>query len=127
MTYVDGFVLAVPSKNMKAYKKMASDAAKMWKKHGALGYFECMGDDLQPDTHGAKILQFPKLVKLKKGETVWFSFIMYKSKKHRDQVNKKVMKDHAMQEACTKNKKMPFDLKRMAWGGFKAMVEEKNK
>ncbi|MCC6564071.1 DUF1428 domain-containing protein, partial [Candidatus Uhrbacteria bacterium] len=90
--YVDGFVLVVPKKNAKAYKKMATEGARMWKKFGALEYFECMGDDLFPKgMGGVKALTFPKMTKMKKDETVWFSFIVYKSKKHRDQVNKKVM------------------------------------
>lgn len=123
--YVDGFVLVVPKKNTKAYKKMAMEGAKMWKKAGALDYFECMGDDLFPKAMGpgAKPLTFPKMTKTKKGEAVWFSFIVYKSKAHRDQVNKKVMAQMDKEAAKYKDMVMPFDIKRMAYGGFKAIVE----
>lgn len=122
--YVDGFVLVVPKKNVAAYRKMATEGAKMWMKYGALEYFECMGDDLNPNTDmaGMQALTFPKMTKLKKNETVWFSFIVYKSKKHRDQVNKKVMAQMAKDAEKYKNMPMPFDLKRMAYGGFKAVV-----
>lgn len=117
MSYVDGFVMVVPKKNVAAYKKMARLGGKTWMKHGALRYMECMGDDL--DIKGLP-LTFPKLQKLKKNEVSFFSFIIYKSRAHRDAVNKKVMADPTMDKAP---KKMPFDMKRMAWGGFKAMVE----
>lgn len=125
MKYVDGFVLVVPKKNVKAYRKMAKAAGKIWKKHGALEYFECVGDDLNPNTGGMKINTFTKMAKLKKGETVWFSFIIYKSKKHRNQVNARVMKQMEKEMKKHKNQKMPFDLKKMAYAGFKAMVEER--
>lgn len=122
--YVDGFVLVVPKKNTQAYKKMAMEGAKMWKKFGALDYFECMGDDLFPKAMGGvKPLTFPKMTKMKKNETVWFSFIVYKSKAHRDQVNKKVMAEMSDHAEKYKDMPMPFDMKRMAYGGFKAMVE----
>lgn len=124
--YVDGFVLVVPKKNVKAYQKMAKDGANMWMKAGALGYFECMGDDLKPNTgapEGMRALTFPEMTKLKKGETVWFSFITYKDRKHRDKVNKKVMADMEKQAAKYKDMVMPFDMKRMAYGGFKVMVQ----
>ena len=124
MKYVDGYVLVVPKKNKKKYIEMASGAAKIWKKYGALGYFECVGDDLNPKIGEGKILTFPKLTKLKKGETVWFSFIIYKSKKHRDAVNKKVMKQMEKDMEKYKDMKMPFDMKKMAFGGFKAVVEK---
>ena len=117
MSYVDGFVLVVPKKNVKAYEKMARMGGKAWMKHGALHYFECNGDDL--DIKGIP-LTFPKLTKIKPTETVYFSFIIYKSRAHRDAVNKKVMTDPAMN---TGPKKMPFDMKRMAMGGFKTVVE----
>ncbi|HII17430.1 TPA: DUF1428 domain-containing protein [Candidatus Woesearchaeota archaeon] len=123
MKYVDGFVLVVSKKRVKAYQKMAQMAGKVWKKHGALAYFECMGDDLNPDMCGMKALMFPKMAKLKKGETVWFSFIMYKSRKHRDLVNAKVMKDPLMNANDWKDKPMPFDMKRFAYAGFRAIVE----
>jgi uncharacterized protein YbaA (DUF1428 family) len=118
MTYVDGFLLPVPKKNLKKYAVMARAGARVWKKHGALDYKECVGDDLKPPMGMA----FPKLVKPKKGETVVFSFITYKSRAHRDAVNKKVMTDPGMLEAC-KDMEMPFDLKRMCYGGFKVLVE----
>lgn len=120
--YVDGFVLVVPKKKVKQYEKMASGAAKFWKKHGALDYYECVGNDLNPDTHGMKVLGFPKMVNLKKDETVWFSFIVYRNKKHRDSVNKKVMKDMEKDMEKHKNMEMPWDMKRFAWGGFEARV-----
>ncbi|RJQ15954.1 DUF1428 domain-containing protein [Candidatus Woesearchaeota archaeon] len=121
--YVDGFVLPVPTKNLKAYSKMAQAGGKIWKKHGALQYFECVGDDLTPNMGKMKIQTFPKLVKPKKGETILFSFIIYKSKAHRNAVNAKVMKDPAMNDPAWTDKQMPFDVKRMAYGGFKAIVK----
>lgn len=120
MTYVDGFVLVVLKNKMNEYKKMAQGAAKIWKKHGALQYFECAGDDLSP---AWVTLKFPKMVKAKKGETVFFSFIIYKNKAHRNKVNAKVMKDPAMNDPTWKDKPTPFDMKRMAYGGFKTIVE----
>ncbi|MEK7649847.1 MAG: DUF1428 domain-containing protein [Patescibacteria group bacterium] len=122
--YVDGFVLVIKKKNVAAYQKMARDGAKMWMKYGALSYKECIGDDLHPNTGGYPIFYFPKMAKLKAGETVWFSYIEYKSKKHRDQVNKKVMADMAkyQKEHPDHTQEMPFDMKRMAVGGFKVMV-----
>lgn len=117
MSYVDGFVLVVPKKNVNAYKKMASAAGKIWMEHGALQYLECAADDLKVPCG----LPFPKLVKTKAAETIFFSFIIYKSRKHRDSVNARVMKDKRMNQWDPK--KMPFDPKRMAWGGFKALVE----
>lgn len=117
--YVDGFVIVVPKKNFAKYKKMATDGAKMWKKHGALDYKECVIDDVKPE-HVS--LTFPKMAKVKKGETIWFSYIVYKSRKHRDEVNKKVMKDPVMNDPKWKNFKMPFDMKRFAYGGFKVIV-----
>ena len=124
MKYVDGFVLPVKKSKVNTYKKMAEGAGKMWKKHGALEYFECVGNDLNPKVGSMKITTFPKMAKLKKGETVFFSFIVYKSRKHRDQVNKRVMKDPIMNDPKNKNMVMPFDVKRMAYGGFKAVVEK---
>jgi uncharacterized protein YbaA (DUF1428 family) len=119
--YVDGFVFAVPKKNFAAYKKMATDAGKIWRKHGALEYIEAMGDDLAPPMVS---LTFPKLTKLKPDETVWFSFITFKNRKHRDAVNKKVMIE--MDEKYKdKSMPMPFDMKRMAYGGFKPIVNTK--
>jgi uncharacterized protein YbaA (DUF1428 family) len=122
--YVDGFVLVVPKKKVAGYRKMAKDAGKVWMKYGALGYKECVGDDLHPDMKGYPFLPFPKMTKLKPSETVWFSYIEYKSKTHRDAVNKKVMKE---MEAYQKEhpdhmKDMPWDMKRFAYGGFKVAV-----
>lgn len=119
--YVDGFVLSVPTKNLKAYQKMALEAGKVWKKHGALDYKECVGEDLSPAGE-AQIMTFPELAKPKKGETVLFSFITYKSRKHRDEVNAKVMKEMSEYAEKHKDKKMPFDMKRMAYGGFQSIV-----
>lgn len=116
MRYVDGFLLPVPRKNLAAYRKMALWGARMWKKYGALEYVECVGDDLNPKFG----LPFPKVVKPKAGETIVFSFIVYKSKAHRDQVNKKVMSDPSLAKAP---KRMPFDMKRMCYGGFKVLVD----
>jgi uncharacterized protein YbaA (DUF1428 family) len=125
--YIDGFVLPVPKNKLKAYRKMASEAGKVWMKHGALEYIEAVGNDLKPNTHGMKIAFFPKMAKAKKGETVFFSFIVYKSRKHRDAVNKKVMKEMSKEMEKHKNMPMPFDMKRMAYGGFKAIVDFKKK
>ncbi len=121
-TYVDGFVLVVPKKNLAAYKKMASMGGKIWRKYGALDYKECVGDDLNANMGGMTALTFPKMIKLKKNELVIFSYIVYKSRAHRDQVNKKVMKDPSMNDPKYKDKPMPFDMKRMAYGGFNVLV-----
>jgi uncharacterized protein YbaA (DUF1428 family) len=117
MAYVDGFVLAVPKKKLNTYKRMARIASKVWREHGALDYRECVGDDLQTKFG----LPFPKLAKLKAGETVVFAWISYKSRAHRDRVNAKVMKDKRITASCDPNN-MPFDVKRMAYGGFKVIV-----
>lgn len=122
-TYVDGFVLVVPKKKVAEYRRMAMWGAKTWKKYGALDYKECMGDDLNPNTGGMPSLTFPKMANLKKDETVWFSYITYKSRAHRDQVNKKVMAEMEKQMEKNKDKSMPFDMKRFAYGGFKVMVD----
>ncbi len=119
MSYVDGFVLPVPTKNIKAYQAMAKKAGKVWREHGALQYVECAADDVKK----GKVTSFPQSVKLKAGETVVFAYIVYKSRKHRDSVLKKVMSDPRIQEMCNP-KKMPFDGKRMFWGGFKSIVEQ---
>ena len=113
--YVDGFIVPVPKKNLKAYQKLAMKAGKIWKEHGALEYIECIADDVQM----GKWTSFPRSVKLKSNETVYFSWIVYKSRKHRDQVMKKVMKDPRLP---MDPKTMPFDGKRMIWGGFKPTV-----
>jgi uncharacterized protein YbaA (DUF1428 family) len=117
MPYVDGYVLPVPRKNLAAYRKMAKEAGKWWKKMGALEYVECVGDDLK-NKWG---VSFSKLAKAKKGETVIFAYVVYKSKAHRDAVNKKI---HASMEMDQyKDVKMPFDMKKMAYGGFKKIVD----
>lgn len=120
MSYVDGFVIPIKKANVNAYKKMAQWGAKTWKKYGALEYFECIGDDLK--VMPGMGMGFEKLAKLKPDETVVFAWIVYKSKAHRDSVNKKVMKDPAMQEGCDP-KNMPFDMKRFSVGGFKVLVQ----
>jgi uncharacterized protein YbaA (DUF1428 family) len=116
--YVDGFVVPVPKKKLPAYIRMAKKASKIWKELGALDYKECVGDDLNIKF----CMPFPKGIKLKAGETVFFSYIVYKSRAHRDAVNAKVMKDPRIAEMCDP-KNMPFDCKRMLYGGFKAIVE----
>jgi uncharacterized protein YbaA (DUF1428 family) len=120
MSYVDGFVIPVPKKNIAAYRKIARQAGKVWMEHGALQYVECVGDDLAVKMITAT---FPKLVKLKPGETVVFSWIRYKSKGQRNRVNAKVMKDPRMDAMMAGGMPMPFDMKRMSYGGFKAIVE----
>lgn len=119
MTYVDGFIIPVPKKKKAAYKKMASLGKRVWMDHGALDYVEAIADDVKP----GKWTSFPQSVKMKKDETVWFSYIVYKSRKHRDAVMKKVMSDKRMQPMMMNPAKMPFDAKRMIWGGFKAEVK----
>jgi uncharacterized protein YbaA (DUF1428 family) len=114
MAYVDGFVIPVPKKNVKAYLKLARWGLRMWKKHGAVDYRECVLDDARPGGHKS---YFPKMARLKKGETIVFAYILYKSKAHRDRVNKKVMK-----EMKGEPPEMPFDMKRFAYAGFKVAV-----
>ena len=121
--YVDGFVLPVPKKNVASYQKMAEMGKKIWLKYGALDYIEAVGDDLNPKSMGVKVLTFPKMAKVKAGETVVFSFIVYKSRSHRHEVNAKVIKE-MMSDPKNKDMAMPFDMKRMAYGGFKAIVEK---
>jgi uncharacterized protein YbaA (DUF1428 family) len=118
MSYVDGFLLAVPEENLKLYRSIAQKAGKIWKEHGAVQYIEAVGDDL--DVQFGK--SFLKTVKPKPGETVLFSFIIYKSRADRDKVNAKVMSDPRMNKMMEKGP-MPFDVKRMSYGGFKAIVE----
>jgi len=121
--YVDGFVLVIPKKDVAAYKKLATEAAKTWKRFGALDYKECVGEDLKPDTGGMPSpLTFTKMAKVKAGETVWFSYIVYKNKKHRDTVNKNVMAYFA-KKYKGKSQDMPFDMKKMAYGGFSVVVQ----
>lgn len=125
MAYVDGFVFTVPKKNVKAYKKMASEGRDTWLRFGALDYKECMGDDLK--TKGGQgmpaPISFTKITDAKLGDTVWFSFIVFKNKKHRDTVNKKVMTYFDKKYADAKDMTMPFDMAKMAYGGFKVEVE----
>lgn len=116
MEYVDGFLIAVPKKKMAAYRKMAKLGAKVWREHGALDYRECIADDVS----WGKRTSFPRAVKQKPGETVIFSYIIYKSRAHRDAVNKKAMNDKRF--AKMDFSKMPFDTKRMIFGGFKTIV-----
>ncbi|MGH6946524.1 MAG: DUF1428 domain-containing protein [Kiloniellales bacterium] len=118
MTYVDGFLLPVPTKKLQAYRRMARKAGKVWREHGALEFRECVADDV---TVG-KLTSFPRSVKLKPGETVIFSWILYKSRAQRDRVNAKVMKDPRLANMM-EPKAMPFDAKRMIYGGFKVLVE----
>ena len=117
MAYVDGFVIPVPKKNVEAYRRIARAAGKVWMDCGAVSYTETVGDDLKPK-FGAL---FPRMTKMKKGETVVFSWIVYKSRRHRDSVNAKVMKDPRMDQLM--KVPMVFDMKRMAYGGFKAIVD----
>lgn len=114
---MDGFVIPIPKKNTAAYKKMALEASKVWKKFGALDYKECMIEDSKPKF---VTLTFPKMAKVKPGETVWFSYITFKSRAHRDQVNKKVMA--YFEKKYNEKTSMPFDMKRFAYAGFKVMV-----
>jgi uncharacterized protein YbaA (DUF1428 family) len=117
MPYVDGYVLPVPKKNLQAYRRIAHKAGKIWREHGALEFRECVGDDVKP----GKLTSFPQSVKLKRGETVIFSWIVFRSRAQRDRVNAKVMKDPRL--ASMDPKSMPFDTKRMVYGGFKVLVE----
>ena len=118
MKYVDGYVLPVPKKNLAAYRRMAQKAGKVWMEHGALQFCECVGDDLKTKM----AVSFPHTIKLKPGETVVYSWIVYKSRAHRDSVNKKVMADPRLKDMMDP-KAMPFDGKRMIYGGFKVLVQ----
>ena len=118
--YVDGFVIPVPRKKIEAYRKISAKAGKVWREHGALEYRECVGDDLDIKMG----VPFPKLARAKPGETVVFSWIVYKSRAHRDRVNAKVMKDPRLAAMMDPNdpNAMPFDVKRMSMGGFTTIV-----
>ena len=118
MAYVDGFIVPLPKKNQQAYRAMSKKAGKVWREHGALDYKECIADDVKM----GKWTSFPRSVKQKKNETVIFSYIVYKSRTHRDKVLAKVMKDPRLAEMMDP-KKMPFDGKRMIYGGFKVIVD----
>jgi uncharacterized protein YbaA (DUF1428 family) len=118
MQYVDGFVLPVPKKNLAAYRSIAKKAGKIWRDHGALEVKECVAEDVKVGKHTS----FPQSVKLKPGETVVFSWIVFRSRAHRDRVNAKVVKDPRLAEMMDP-KKMPFDSKRLIYGGFKILVD----
>ena len=118
MSYVDGFVIPVPKKNLAAYRRMAKTAGKVWREFGAIDYKEFVADDVKVGKHTS----FPQSVKLKPGETVVFSWIVYKSRAHRDRVNAKVMKDPRI-ASMMDLKTMPFDGKRLIFGGFKLLIE----
>lgn len=117
MRYVDGFVLPMPKRSIPFYRRLATKAGTIWREHGALEFRECIGDDL--DIKG--VVPFARSVRLKRGETVVFSWIVFRSRAHRDRVNKKVMKDPRMNRLASKP--MPFDTKRMMYGGFKVLVD----
>ena len=122
--YVDGFLLVVPKDKAEEYKKMAEDGRDTWIKYGALEYYECRGDDLVPqEMGGEKARAFPEMTGATSEDTVWFSFIVFKSKEHRDEVNAKVMEDMNKQMEGRENMPIPFDMKRMAYGGFQVEVE----
>jgi uncharacterized protein YbaA (DUF1428 family) len=118
MAYVDGFIVPVPKKKLPAYKRMAKKAGKVWREYGATAFYECAADDVS----AGKWTSFPRSVKLKPSETVIFSFIMYRSRADRDRINAKVMKDPRLAKMM-KPKDMPFDAKRMIYGGFKTVVK----
>jgi uncharacterized protein YbaA (DUF1428 family) len=118
MRYVDGYVLPVPKKNIQLYRRIAQKAGKIWREHGAIEYRECAGDDLNVKMG----VSFARTIKLKPGETVVFAWIVYKSQAHRDRVNAKVMKDPRLANMMDP-KSMPFDVKRMVYGGFKILVD----
>lgn len=115
--YVDGFVVPVPKANLEAYRRMAQDAGKVWREYGALAFTECVADDVKP----GKVTSFPQSVKLEPDETVVFAWIVYESREHRDRVNEQVMNDPRM--TGMDPKAMPFDSKRMFWGGFEVLVD----
>ena len=117
MKYTDGFLIPIPKKNVAAYRRMSQKAGKVWKEYGALEYIECVGDDMNVKMASS----FPKTLKTKPDETVIFSWITYKSKAHRNSVNKKIMKDKRIANMMGENC-MPFDVKRMLYGGFKIIV-----
>ena len=117
--YIDGYIIPVPKNKLKDYKKMAAIGAKIWMKHGALEYVESVGDDFKTFMG---MPSFPKGIKAKKGETVIFSYIVFKSKAHRISVNKKVMNDPVLNDTTNKNISMPFDMKRMMYSGFSTIV-----
>jgi len=115
--YVDGFVVPIPKRNIDAYRRLSRKAGRVWREHGALEYIECIADDVKP----GRYTSFPQAVKLKPDEVVWFSWIVFKSRRDRDRVNARVMKDPGL-ASMMDPKAMPFDGKRLIYGGFKAMV-----
>jgi uncharacterized protein YbaA (DUF1428 family) len=117
MPYVDGFVLPLPKRNLKTYRRLATKAGKIWREHGAVDYWECVADDVK----AGKVTSFPRSVRLKSGETVLFAWIVFKSRAHRDQVNAKVIADPRLAKMMDA-KVMPFDAQRMIYGGFKPLV-----
>jgi uncharacterized protein YbaA (DUF1428 family) len=122
--YVDGFVLVIPKDKTEEYKKMAEGGRDLWMKHGAISYMECQGNDMKPQEMGEdKTRSFPELAGATSDETVWFSFITFKSKEHRDEVNAKVMAEMGEQMKDATDMQMPFDMKKMAYGGFQVEVE----
>ena len=128
MPYVDGFVIAIPKKNLEDYKKMAEKGRDIWMKHGAVDYKECVGEDMNPNMdeigvdENMKAGTFPQLVNAKEAEVVVFSYIVFKSRAHRDEVNAKVMSDPEMSPEAFKDKPMPFEMNRMCYGGFESIV-----
>lgn len=120
MRYVDGFVIPVPKRQLATYQRIARKAGKIWMEHGALEYVEAVGDDLKPK---GIVATFPRNARAKAGEAVIFSFIVYKSRTHRDRVNARVMKDPRMNQMMEANTDMPFDMKRMVYGGFTTIVD----
>ena len=122
--YVDGFVLVVPKDKVEEYEKMAGEGRDMWMKYGALEYMECVGEDLEPkEMGGMKPLSFRELTKAQPTDTVWFSFIVYESKEKRDEINAKVMEEMSEQMKDQVDMSMPFDMQKMAYGGFQVEVE----
>jgi uncharacterized protein YbaA (DUF1428 family) len=123
MKYVDGFLIVVPKDKLDDYRKMAEEGRDIWLKHGALDYKECVGDDLDPKMGDMELLSFPTLTGLGPDEALIFSFIVYNSRQHRDEVNARVMSDPAMSPEAMKDKPMPFDMKRFSYGGFEVIVD----
>ncbi len=118
MPYVEGFVVPVPKRNLAKYKDMARKMGRVWRDHGALSYTETIADDVKP----GKVTSFPQAVKLKPGETVWLSFVRFRNRAHRDRVNKNAMKDPRVAKIMA-GKEMPFDMKRIFFGGFKVVID----
>ncbi len=122
--YVDGFILVVPQDKVEEYKKMAEGGRDAWMKHGALEYYECRGTDLAPQEMGdQKSRAFPEMAGAASSDSVWFSYIVFKSKEHRDEVNAKVMEEMSKQMESGSDMSMPFEMKKMAYGGFQVEVE----